>query len=386
MDALLLDGLADADIIPGRRLQQHMAGRLADLGVAAADDAAQAQCASGIRHQDALPAQLALDIVQGQQLFVRLGQARDDGGLAARPLDQLVIIKGVQGLPQFKGQVVGHIDDIVARTLADELEAMPQPERRRLDHSIAQQGEREARVQLWLADIDSHLPGDWRALRQEIEGWVAHLHIQQRRHLPRDADHAEAARQVGGELDIQDDIAKRISQRRASHISLIVIHEDDAFVLVGDAQFLLRTDHALVVDAAQFPAFEGHALGRVAVAIPDRRPFQRQRAPKRRIDLALVFVSEEVARAGHALLQLVAAIIDHGQHQPVGAGMRLDLDDAPQRQLVALPDQMIRRRHLQARNLCLGQADVLDMRHFQASHGQALSQQLDRDIDIDIIS
>ena len=34
----------------------------------------------------------------------------------------------------------------------------------------------------------------------------------------------------------------------------------------------------------------------------------------------------------------------------------------------------------------LREADVLEVRHLQAGHGQALGEQLDRDVDIDIVS
>ena len=130
------------------------------------------------------------------------------------------------------------------------------------------------------------------AFSQEVERWIAQLHIQQRRHLPRHANHAKAARQIRREFDIQNDIAKHISQRRARHITCVVIHDDDALMLIGDAQFFFRTDHALVVDAAQLPALERHLFRLLALAIPDGRSFHSEGAPNGRAYLALVFVSE----------------------------------------------------------------------------------------------
>ena len=113
----------------------------------------------------------------------------------------------------------------------------------------------EARIQLRLLYLDPNLPLDGSAFRQKVERRVAHVDIQDRGDFPRDADHTEAARQVRRQFDIQHYISQHVRQRRPGNIALVMIHDDDAFVLIGDAQFLFRADHALVENAAQFLAF-----------------------------------------------------------------------------------------------------------------------------------
>ena len=51
-------------------------------------------------------------------------------------------------------------------------------------------------------------------------------------HFAGDADHAEAAREIRRELDIQQDIAENLNQGHTRDIALVVIHDDHAFVLV----------------------------------------------------------------------------------------------------------------------------------------------------------
>ena len=165
-------------------------------------------------------------------MFTRVGQARDDGGKTTGALTEFVIVKGVQGLSQFEGEVVSHIDDIVARALPDQLEAMLHPEGRGCHDGIAQQGQREAGVQIRLADIDIDLSRNWRALRQEVEGGIAHIDSEDGGNFAGDADHAEAAREIRREFDIQQDIAEHLDQGHTRDIALVVIHNDHAFVLV----------------------------------------------------------------------------------------------------------------------------------------------------------
>ena len=165
-----------------------------------------------------------------------------------------------------------------------------------------------------------------------------------------------------------------------------MLQDDDAFVLVGDAQLFFAAHHALVVDAAQLAPFERHFAGFVAVPVPNGRAFHGERAPYRRVDSALVFVREKVGSAGHALFGLLRAIVDHGQHEAVGIGMRAHLDDAPQQQLVAFPDEVVGCWLLQVGQAMLRQADVADVRDFQPGQGQALGQQLDRDVDVNEVT
>ena len=119
--------------------------------------------------------------------------------------------------------------------------------------------------------------------------------------------------------------------------------------------------------------------------IPHDRAFHRESAPDRRINLPKILVDKQVGRARDALLQRLAAIIDQRQHQAVGVGMRFDLDDATQKQLLAIPDQMIGARHAHAGHIGLRQSNVLNLRDLKPGHGHAFRQQFDGNINIDIV-
>ena len=87
--------------------------------------------------------------------------------------------------------------------------------------------------------------------------------------------------------------------------------------------------------------------------VPDGRALHREGTPDRRIDLALIFVFEEIARAGDTLFQFDTAIVNQRQDQPIGVGVGFHLDDAPQQQLVTIPDQMVGAWHEHARHRLL---------------------------------
>jgi len=155
-------------------------------------------------------------------------------------------------------------------------------------------------------------------------------------------------------------------------------------MIVAEAQFLLRADHRLVVDAAQRAALEDHALWLVAVAVPDLGAFHGERRPQRPGQRAGVLVLKQVRRAGDAFLRGRAAVLHHGDHQAIGVGMGLDFHDLAQDDLLPVPDQVIGRRDGHAGHASLGHADVGDLAHFQPGQRQALGQRLSRHVRRDV--
>ena len=207
--------------------------------------------------------------------------------------------------------------------------------------------------------------------------------VQQRGDLARDAEDAEAARQVRRQLDVEHDVAEDVLQRRAGPVACVVLQQHDALVLVRESQLLFGADHASVGDAAQRAFLQTHAPRFCAVAVPKFCAFHGEGRPPRRLQRPLVTKLEEVARAGDALLQLVTAVIHHGQHEPVGVGVGAHLADGAQQDLVARPYQVIRRRPAHALHCALWQAQIVDGADLEAGQGQAFGEQLDRDVDVD---
>jgi len=112
-------------------------------------------------------------------------------------------------------------------------------------------------------------------------------------------------------------------------------------------------------------------------------PSQTSAPSSAMIEHALILILEQVGRAGDALLQLIRAVIDQRQHEAVGVGVRPDLADRAQEQLVPIPDEMMRDRVANALDESLGQADVGNVADLQPGGGQALGQHLRRHVDVD---
>ncbi len=374
-DLLRLHRVADVDEIPVRGFQQHAGGLVADLGLRAADDPADTQDSGFVGHEDGEVVQRALHLVQRFERLARLRQPGDDLGRlpartgGSRSLDQFVVVEGVGRLPDLEGEVVGHVHDVVDWALPHADQAALHPLWRRLDGGIAQQRQREAWVEFRLADFDADLPGNRRAIRARFVGRLAQRRIQQGGGFPRHAEDAVGAGEVGRQFDVVNHVAQHVLRRSPRRIARILVHKDDALVRVADAEFLLRADHAAVGDAAQRLLLQDHALGFVAVTVPHFRAFQRHNRPQRRVEYALIFVLEQIGRAGDTLLQLIRAIIDHRQHQAVGVRVGFDFADRAQEQLVPIPHQMIGHRVADALDEGLRQADVLDVRDFQPGGG-----------------
>src|SRR5690606_1318609 len=221
------------------------------------------------------------DLIQRGQLFAGPGQPGGDGRrFAAGAGYQFVVIEGVQRLADLEGDVVGHINDIVDRALADQLQPALHPPRRWLHRRIAQQRQREPLIVFRVFDPDECLSLDGRAFHDDAVRRIAHLFAEQRGDFARDADDAEAAGQIGRQVDVEDDIAEDVSERRTRHIRLVVFQNEDTLMFVRNAEFFFRADHAAIGDAAQRPFLQNHAFGFVAVAVPYFRAFFGERRPQ----------------------------------------------------------------------------------------------------------
>ncbi len=383
---LRLHGAPHVDKIPVRRFQQHVARLVVDLCFRPADNPAQAENTGVIQQDDVVWFQFARHFVQRIQRFARFRQPGGNRwGAAPGPRHQLVIIEGVQRLANLEGDVIGDIHNIIDRALAHQLQAALHPFRRRLHFGIAQQGQGKALVIFRVLDSDRGQPVDRRPIGLHRIRRIAHRLAQQRGDFARHTHDAEAAGQVGRQVDVEDHIAQNILKRRARHIRLVMRHEDDAFVFIRNAQFLLRTDHAAVRDTAQGLLLQDHTFGGIAVAVPHFRAFLGERGPQRRVNRPLLLIIEQVGRAGNALFQPVAPIIHHRQHQTVRVGVRLHFADRAQQNLLAVPHQMIRRGHAHPFDLLLWHPYIMNAVDFQPSQRQPFGQQFRRNVDVHII-
>ena len=118
---------ADVNEVPGSRLEQNVGALLMYLALRAAHDAADAQRAGRVGHQDGVGLHGSLYVVQGGHLLTRFGQAGDDVNWTAIALGagaQYVVVEGVVGLAYLQHYVVAHVDDVADGAHAGQ----PQPE------------------------------------------------------------------------------------------------------------------------------------------------------------------------------------------------------------------------------------------------------------------
>jgi len=111
-------------------------------------------------------------------------------------------------------------------------------------------------------------------------------------------------------------------------------------VFIADAQLFFRAEHGVVVDAAQGAAFQLGLDAPFLVAVVERGAFEGQRGVELlAAQVAAADVGEQVRRAGDDGLRLGRAVVDRGQHQPVGVGVLLDAQDAAEHDPLAVPLQ-----------------------------------------------
>ena len=122
----------------------------------------------------------------------------------------------MKGLTQFLEHVVGDVDDVVDRPLADRLQTALQPLGRRADADVANDATDVARTALWILDIDGYgggrgLPGFGHGARGHAEFGAG-----ESSHLPGDAPETEAVGTVGGHLEVEHDVVEAGVDRKRS--------------------------------------------------------------------------------------------------------------------------------------------------------------------------
>ena len=256
----------------------------------------------------------------------------------------------MQRLSPLPHDVVGNVDDVVDGAHAGQREPALHPPGRGADLHTLDERSAVAIAQVGIGDLQIDLAGNGRAGRDHC--WLGHVQwgIEYRGDLPRHADHGKAAGQVGGQVQVEHDVAHVIYQRHANRRICRQFH--DPLVFIGYAEFPFGTDHAGRLDAAQFRWLEGDHPPGFGVTIDQSRSAQGDS------DLHPRFAHPDIGCAGHHSDWLISAILDCRQRQAVSIGVLLDFDHFPDEYLVAVPLL----------------ADSLDRRDFQAGQGHLLGQ------------
>ncbi len=242
LQALGVNRLADIDVVPGCPFEQHGTGVIADLGFLTPHHPGNREGAGSVANQHSEIVQRALDAVQGGQAFAGMRGAGDDRRcFAARPPHQDIVVEGMQGLAYLQHGVVGCIDDIIDRAHAAQAQSLLHPVRAWLDLDILDQAEHKARVKLRLLDFDGGHAGNARSICMHLKIWLAQNLACQSSYFARYSQDIGVSGDIRRDGNIQYRIAHIIHQGHSGWG--VVIQQDNAFMLIGNAQLLFGASH-----------------------------------------------------------------------------------------------------------------------------------------------
>ena len=185
----------------------------------------------------------------------------------------------MHGAAHLHHHVVGCIDHIVDRLLADGPEAGRHPLGRGLHLHPANDHAEEPITQFWLVDADGHITMGHivlASLHLEVErarpgnALQSHAGDPVRSHLPGDPHVREPVSPVRRHLHVHPDIveAERLDQRLARRD--IPGQEHDARLIPAQAELLLRTEHAVGVLPSDLGSLELESPGKCHASCGER--------------------------------------------------------------------------------------------------------------------
>ena len=340
VDGELAAGVGDGELIPQRRLDQHVGGRLRAAARLAAHDAGE-RFDTGIVGDDAhrLVERIGL-AVEREQSFARLGAAHHEIAL------HLGGVEHVQRPATVVGDEVRDIDQRIDRPQPDRGEPPLQPLRARAILDAAHEAQREAAAQRRRrAEVEPHTDRARPGAGDGFDRLVLERPHPGGGEIAGDAVHAGGVGTVGRQVDLDDGIVEMRPFGIARAERRIGRQVEDAVVIVRDLQLERRNQHAPALDAANGADAERDVLARYERA--RRREHAHHAGPR-------------IGRAAHDLHRSARPGVDHADAQPVGIGMLLGRDHARDRE----------RR--QGRRLV---GDALDL---EPDHGQAIDQRGER--------
>ena len=308
IDPELAAGLRDVDLVPQRRLDQHVGGGLRATARLAAHDARERLDAVLVGdHADGLIERVDLAI-EGKEAFAE----------ARAPHRQVAVhlgdVEHVQRAAAVVGDEVGDVDQRVDRAKPDRDQPALQPGGRGAVLDAAHEPQREGRAERGRrAEIERDLDRAGEAPFHRLDRGVLELAHVGGGEVARDAVHAGAVGAVGREVDLDHRVVEPGPGGVVGADRRIRRQVDDALVVVGQLQLELRHQHAAALDAADLADAERHILARNEGA--------------GRHEHAL-HAGARVGGAAHHLHRIAAAGFDQADAQPVGVGMLLGRDHA----------------------------------------------------------
>ncbi len=228
------------------------------------------------------------------------------------PADE-VVVEGVERLPGLEHDVVGDVDDVIDGPHAHAAEPILHPERRRADGQAFDDGGGEATAKVRVGDGDFDPGGRRRRAFRVRDIGFAKGKPQERRNFAGEAEDAEEVGAVRPGGDVEDDVAELFHKGAANW--RIRGQDEDALVLLAEAQLFFAEDHTRGFDAADSVALELRGLACVAVDEDGALGGEGN-----------LLAGGEVGSAADDG-PLAFAGVDRGKTKAVGVGVRLDAKD-----------------------------------------------------------
>ena len=308
LDLQLAAGRGGADRVEQGGLDEHVGRRAGAARGLAADHAAEAEHAGIVGDDGDGVVGRVFAAVERQELLAPGRQPDMDVA------GDLVGIEHVQRTSDIEGIEVGHVDERGDRAQADRGEPVLQPLRAgpvRHAADIAAD-EQRARGRLDPLGEEHDIDGAGEGAGDRLDGQRPERSHPRRGEVPGDAVDAEAILAIGRDAEVDDRIVAAEDLRKRHAEGRVRGQLDDALMLVGEARFALRAQHAvgfLAADAGllqvQAGAGEGGAGGGEGSDHAGAR----------------------IGRAAHHLDPL-AAVVDDAELEPVGVGVGPRLDHA----------------------------------------------------------
>ena len=239
---------------------------------------------------------------QGDKGLLLTGGPHNDPGLADG-----VVVEGVERLAVLQHNVVGHVHHVVDGALARLGEPVLHPLGRRADpdslHNAG--GVPGAQRRIDYIHVNKALHGFTLLCIGEVR--LLDDRSCEGRHLSGDAQHREAVRPVGGDIQVKDHVAHVLLERRAN--GRVLRQHHNAVVVVAKGKLPLGADHARGLHAANFRRLQRLRLTRPGVDQPRAHLGKGHLLPCRDVGRA--------ADNGHLLVPQA----DGGQPQAVRVGM-----------------------------------------------------------------
>ena len=266
----------------------------------------------------------------------------------------VVVVEGVQGLAVLQHHVVGHVHHVVDGTLPRLQKPVLHPPGRRADpyslnHACGVPG-----AQRGVDYLHVHQSFDRLAIFRIGEVRLPYRRARQRRNLPGDAQHGQAVRPVGRDIQVKDHVAQVLLQRPA--LRRVLRQDQDALVVGAKGQLALGADHARRLHAADPGRLQRLHVSRPGVDQARAHPGEGHLLPRGYVGSA--------AYDG----QLLAFQADRRQPQAVRVGMWVNAD------------------HVSHKHVVPGAAHNLDAPNLCPGHSQPVGQLRRRQVNVYVLS